>query len=145
MLDPRILEFKDEVRYSTILKENFPEDALNEKDRRIDFLCSNALGGILYVVEIKKSKYKLDEKAIEQAYKYGVFLKDKYSTTNSFARVVCYVIGGEKSEDKYFRSKEDTYRNSGEVFVRTYTELLEQAKEFHKEFIQKYDEINKNK
>ncbi|PIN80626.1 hypothetical protein COV13_03275 [Candidatus Woesearchaeota archaeon CG10_big_fil_rev_8_21_14_0_10_32_9] len=145
LLDPRILEFKDEVRYSTILKENFPEDALNEKDRRIDFLCSNALGGILYVVEIKKSKYKLDEKAIEQAYKYGVFLKDKYSTTNSFTRVVCYVIGGEKSEDKYFRSKEDTYRNSGEVFVRTYTELLEQAKEFHKEFIQKYDEINKNK
>jgi len=47
LLDPRILEFKDEVHYSSLLKETYPEEDLETKDRRIDFLCSNALGGIL--------------------------------------------------------------------------------------------------
>ena len=142
LLDPRILEFRDEVTYSTLLKESFPESGLDEANRRIDFLCSNALGEILYVIEIKRSKYKIDEKALEQAYKYGSFLKNKYASETGFSRVVCYVVGGEKSDDYHFQSKEETYMKSGEVFVKTYRELLEQSKEYHKEFIDAYDAFN---
>ncbi|SKA20740.1 ATP-binding protein [Sediminibacterium ginsengisoli] len=142
LLDPRILEFRDEVTYSKLLSETFPDEVLNIQDRRIDFLCSNALGEILYVIEIKRSSYKIDEKAIEQAYKYGVFLKKKYAQHVGFSKVVCYVVGGSKSGDDFFESKEDTYRKSGEVFVKTYRELLEQSKEYHKEFIQTYNEYN---
>lgn len=142
LLDPRILEFKDEVKYSKILKETFPESKLQEKDKRIDFLCSNAMGGILYVVEIKRGAYKVDTKALEQAYEYGVFLKHNYATQNSFSKVVCYVVGGSKSNDSVFQSKLETYQNSGEVFIRTYSELLEQAKEYHKEFIEQYNNSN---
>ena len=68
LLDPRVLEFRDEVTYSKLLKETFPDESLEGPDRRIDFLCSNVLGGVLYVVEIKRSKYRVDEKALEQAY-----------------------------------------------------------------------------
>lgn len=144
LLDPRILEFRDEVTYSTLLKESFPDQDLDEKNRRIDFLCSNALGEILYVIEIKRSLYKVDEKAIEQAYKYGTFLKNKYASTTGFSKVVCYIVGGEKhSEDYNFKAKEETYMRSGEVFVKTYRELLEQSKEYHKEFIEMYDKYNK--
>lgn len=143
LLDPRILEFRDEVTYSTLLKESFPDEDLDEINRRIDFLCSNALGEILYVIEIKRSQYKVDEKAIEQAYKYGTFLKNKYASTTGFSKVVCYVVGGEKhSEDYNFKAKEETYMRSGEVFVKTYRELLEQSKEYHKEFIEAYDKYN---
>ncbi|MEO0535184.1 MAG: ATP-binding protein [Cyanobacteria bacterium P01_A01_bin.123] len=39
LLDPRILEFRDEITYSKLLKETYPEDELDERDRRIDFLC----------------------------------------------------------------------------------------------------------
>lgn len=143
LLDPRILEFKDEVRYSDLLKEAFPDESLEEKDRRIDFLCSNALGEILYVIEIKRSQYKVDVKAIEQAYHYGAFLKDKYATDSGFSKVVCYVVGGSKSSDYMFKRKENTYSETGEVFVKTYVELLEQSKEFHKEFIQAHLEESK--
>lgn len=139
LLDPRILEFKDEVRYTSLLRENYPDKDLDEKDRRIDFLCSNALGGILYVIEIKRSHYKIDKKAIEQAYEYGVFLKQNYASESGFSTVVCYVIGGVKSDEAVFLSKEKTYRQSGEVFIKTYTELLEQSKQFHKEFIEAYN------
>ena len=135
LLDPRVLEFRDEVTYSKLLKETFPDETLDEPDRRIDFLCSNVLGGVLYVVEIKRSKYRVDEKALEQAYGYGAFLNEKYATDSGFTKVVCYVVGGEKSSTSLFRAKENTYRSTGEVFVKTYRELLEQSKAFHQEFI----------
>lgn len=138
LLDPRILEFRDEVRYSTLLKETYPEEELDEKDRRIDFLCSNALGEILYVIEIKRSQYEVDHKALEQAYDYGSFLREKFASESGFASVVCFVVGGKKSGNRAFKDKEKTYMKSGEVFVKTYTELLEQTKNFHKEFIEAY-------
>ena len=144
LLDPRILEFRDEVRYSTLLKEAYPEDGLDETDRRIDFLCSNALGEILYVIEIKRSQFKVDYNALEQAYDYGSFLKEKYASETGFSKVVCYVVGGEKSSDRKFKDKEKTYIQTGEVFVKTYTELLEQSKEYHKEFIEAYERHNGN-
>ena len=142
LLDPRILEFRDEVHYSKLLKENFPEAKLEEADRRIDFLCSNALGGILYVIEIKRSKYKIDVKALDQAYEYGGFLDERYASQSGFSKVVCYVVGGEKSTSGIFKRKENTYRDSGEVFVKTYAELLEQSKEYHREFIDLYNSSN---
>lgn len=145
LLDPRILEFKDEVKYSQLLKEHYPEEVLEEQDRRIDFLCSNALGGVLYVIEIKRSKYKINLAAIDQAFAYGAFLTEKYASEEGFSKVVCYVVGGEKSSNSVFRKREKTYRTSGEVFVKTYVELLEQSKEFHKEFIQLHNEQNKEK
>ncbi|WP_417682285.1 ATP-binding protein [Roseibium sp.] len=135
LLDPRVLEFQDEVTYSKLLKETYPEEELEESDRRIDFLCSNTLGGILYVIEIKRSKYVVDKKALEQAYDYGAFLKDKFASASGFSKVVCYVVGGQKSSETIFRSKEQTYMSTGEVFVKTYRELLEQSKIFHREFI----------
>ena len=142
LLDPRILEFRDEVTYSKLLQEAYPDDNLDEQDRRIDFLCSNALGEILYVIEIKRSTYKVDVKAIEQAYDYASFLEERYASETGFSRVVCYVVGGSKSEDRRFRSKEKTYAETGEVFVKSYRELLEQSKEYHKEFIEAYDQHN---
>lgn len=105
-------------------------------------MCSNALGEILYVIEIKRSTYKVDVKALEQAYDYASFLEERYSSETGFSRVVCYVVGGSKSEDRRFRSKEKTYAETGEVFVKTYRELLEQSKEYHKEFIETYDKNN---
>ncbi|MCF2909675.1 ATP-binding protein [Pseudoalteromonas sp. DL2-H2.2] len=146
LLDPRILEFKDEVKYSQLLKESFPEEDLEEKNRRIDFLCSNALGDILYVIEIKRSNYKVDLRSLEQAYRYGAFLKHKYASTTGFSKVVCFVVGGQKNSSDYlFSDKERTYIQSGEVFVKTYVELLEQSKEYHKEFIEAYDTYNKSR
>ncbi len=144
LLDPRILEFRDEVKYSQLLKESFPEDKLDESDKRIDFLCSNALGEILYVIEIKRSTYAIGEKAIEQGYNYGAFLKDRYASETGFSKVVCYVVGGRKSTNYKFKAKEKTYIQSGEVFVKTYVELLEQSKEYHKEFIDTYESFNTN-
>lgn len=139
LLDPRILEFRDEVKYSDLLKDSFPEEELDGKNKRIDFLCTNALGEILYVIEIKRSTYTVDLKALDQAYEYGTFLKSKYASHTGFSKVVCYVVGGKKSNNDVFQSREKTYMQSGEVFVKTYIELLEQSKEYHREFLDTYN------
>ncbi|WP_347069643.1 ATP-binding protein [Flavobacterium sp. WV_118_3] len=139
LLDPRILEFRDEVKYSQLLKETYPDESLTETDRRIDFLCSNALGEILYVIEIKRSNYKIDLKAIDQAFDYRSFLMEKYASQTGFSKVVCFVVGGSKSGERVFKDRENSYAKNGEVFVKTYVELLEQSKEYHKEFIETYD------
>lgn len=136
LLEPRLLEFQDEVSYSEILKKEYPESTLDEKNRRIDFLCSNPLGNILYVVEIKRSQYQVDNKALEQAFEYGSFLSEKYGSQTGFSSVVCYVIGGSKSSARAFRDKEKMYIQAGTVFAKTYIELLEQSKKFHYEFLQ---------
>ena len=83
--------------------------------------------------------FKVNKESLEQAYEYGAFLKDKYSSVSGFSKVVCYVVGGEKSGDNLYKNKEKTYALSGEVFVKTYRELLEQSKEYHKEFIEAYN------
>ncbi|MEO0538165.1 MAG: hypothetical protein AAF215_30435 [Cyanobacteria bacterium P01_A01_bin.123] len=79
-------------------------------------------------------------KALEQAWGYGAFLTDKYATESGFSKVVSFVVGGEKSTDGPFKQKEKTYRASGEVFVKTYRELLEQSKQYHSEFIEIYNQ-----
>lgn len=139
LLDPRILEFRDEVKYSQLLKETYPNESLEEKDRRIDFLCSNALGEILYVIEIKRSNYEVDLKAIDQAFDYRSFLMEKYASQTGFSKVVCFVVGGSKSRERVFKDRESSYAQNSSVFVKTYIELLEQSKEYHREFIDTYD------
>lgn len=142
LIDPRILEFEDEVRFSRILKENFPEEDLEEKDRRIDFLCTNFLGQVLYIVEIKHSEYEIDLKALEQANHYQAFVKQKFKTELAVSNVVSYIVGGTIKDDYLVQDKIDTYRSSGKVFAKTYTELLQQSKSYHKEFIEKHNELN---
>ncbi|MCJ8322744.1 MAG: ATP-binding protein [Rhizobiales bacterium] len=144
ILDPRILELQDEVYYSTLLKENFPEEKLDEANKRIDFLCSNALGGVLYIIEIKRSRFKINDKAITQAARYRSFIKRKYASQSGFSNVVCFVVGGTKADDADTMDLEETYIKSGEVFVKTYAELLEQSKTFHRDFIDSHKSLNKS-
>ena len=45
LLDPRIIEFKDEYKYSQILKDTFKEDKLEEKEHdRLSKLDQISLG-----------------------------------------------------------------------------------------------------
>jgi ferrous iron transport protein B len=49
------MNFKDEVTYSTLLKENFKDDKLDESDRRIDFLCQN-FADSFFIIELPEYK-----------------------------------------------------------------------------------------
>lgn len=66
LLDPRIMNFKDEVTYSKLLKENFVEDdSVLESDKRLDFLCQD-FSGIFFIIELKRPGKVIGMKELNQ-------------------------------------------------------------------------------
>lgn len=143
LLDPRIMNFKDEVRYSTLLREKFKEASLPEVDRRLDFLCHNFVGQ-LFIIELKRPSKILSSNELEQAMEYVDFIQ-KHLGNENINKVSCYLIGKKLSDSSIVQRKADSYRSSGDVIVRTYDELLSAAMKYHSEFIEKYEELNKSK
>ena len=139
LLDPRIMEFKDEVTYSNLLKENYPEQELEEKNRRIDFVCTN-MAGSRFIIELKRPGHKVTRRDIGQALEYRVFLEQKIGN-ESRQRVEAFVIGGSLSDDRLDKDRMDSESRAGKIYVRTYHELLENARKYHQEFIEKYEKL----
>lgn len=138
LLDPRIMNFKDEVTYSQLLKDNFPEsDEVPEEDRRIDFLCQN-FANTYFIIELKRPKRKISFGELQQALSYSAYLKTKIS--NEFqSNVICYIIGDSLVNRPEVKSLADSLRNSNNVIFRPYEELLNAARNYHQEFIDQYE------
>lgn len=139
LLDPRIMSFRDEVTFSKLLREKYPETELNINDRRIDFLCQR-FANSLFIIELKRPKTKLSNKELDQALDYVTFIEDHLGNENG-TKVCCYLIGEKLAQDKSVERKARSYRNDGNVYVKTYTELLANAKSYHNEFIDKYEKL----
>ncbi|MDE0505181.1 MAG: ATP-binding protein [Candidatus Poribacteria bacterium] len=141
LLDPRIIEFKDEVSYSNLLKEKYPNEELEESNRRIDFICTSVSNN-RFIIELKRPQHTINAKDIKQAAAYRAFLKNHIGNSlESASQVVAYIVGGKRSNDNFAQSEMETYSKSGEIYVKTYSELLENAKKYHQEFIEKYEQL----
>lgn len=144
LLDPRIMNFQDEVTYSKLLKEKFSDiNEPVENDRRIDFLCQNFAGN-LFIIELKRPGKVLGQKELSQALAYKTFIKKHLGNENPYM-ISCFIIGKCLSSDDVVQEMAESYRNSNSVIVKTYDELLASAINYHKEFISKYEELNKNR
>lgn len=138
LLDPRIMNFKDEVTYSKLLREKFIEDdTVIEQNRRIDFLCQN-FAGSFFIIELKRPGKTIGEKELFQALQYSSFIGKNISNESS-QNIVCYIIGKSLSQDPSVQTLSDSLRDSSKVIVKTYSELLQTAINYHEEFIQKYN------
>ena len=141
LLDPRIMNFKDEVKYSSMLKDHYDDSSLPEEDRRLDFLCHNFVDQV-FIIELKRPSKVLSMKELEQAFEYVDFIQNRMGNEYG-CKVSCYLIGNKLADSSKVRRKADMYRNEGVVIVRTYEELLNAAKSYHSEFIEKYQSMNK--
>ena len=142
LLDPRIIEFRDEVTYSKLLREKYPENKLEESNRRIDFVCTS-VSNSRFIIELKRPWHNITHKDLLQAADYRSFLQEHIGNTPGSANHVdAYVIGGKYASDRLTRDEIETRRKSG-IFVKTYAELLENAKQYHQEFIDRYQELQK--
>jgi hypothetical protein len=147
LLDPRIIEFKDEIYYSQLLKEKYNNDINEplEANRRIDFLCTG-LGNNFFVIELKKPEFKIRAKDIYQAIDYRSFIQKHFGNSiHSYKTVIAYVVTGySNDEDAPLKDLIDAYSSKGTIFVKTYHELLTNAKSYHKEFIDRYEALEKS-
>lgn len=142
ILEPRMSTFDREVTFNKILKANFPDEELNESNRRIDFLCSNVNGDVV-IIELKRPAIKLSMKEIMQARKYEMFLLDKRK--EEIKSVQTFLISDRYDMDEEARDMYESHKTSGKLFIKTYTELIDQAKRYHKHFIELQEEISATK
>lgn len=136
ILDPRIATFEREKTYSSILKEKFPDEKLKISNRRIDFLC-NLVNGELIIVELKRPNIKINLKEITQALDYKIFV-EKHHTLE---KITTFLISDRYDMDDTVAIYANSLEKTGELFIRSYSDLLRDAKKFNQEFINKYDEI----
>jgi hypothetical protein len=148
VLDPRWTLVADEVKYSQLLRDQFPEDeGTPEGDRRIDFLCVRE-NNQLVVVEIKRPKSRASKKELDQILDYVLFVRAKVQeSTDSELRpdeVVGYLLCGSLVNVPVIREKAKSLAKD-KVFVREYGDLLRMVQRSHKEFLEKYEALKKLK
>jgi hypothetical protein len=148
VLDPRWTLVADEVHYSKLLRERFPEgDDILEGDRRIDFLCVRE-NNQLIVVEIKRPQSHASKKELDQIRDYVVFVRSVVEqSTDSEARpdeVIGYLLCGKLVNVPEVRVLARTLRDS-KIHVREYSDLLRLVENSHKEFLEKYEALKKLK
>lgn len=138
ILDPRMSSFEREVTYSRWLKDHFPDDALDEPNRRIDFLCTNG-NGIAHIIELKRPNIRIGMDEINQCSQYIEFIKKKQPDTIKEVRVV--LISENHDYGPGVETLVNALRRTGEFEVKSYSDLLTQARSYHKDFIVRYEEL----
>ncbi|MFC1508285.1 ATP-binding protein [Candidatus Omnitrophota bacterium] len=138
LLDPRIMNFKDEVTYSSLLREHFKEESIPEKDRRIDFLCVD-FSETTFIIELKRPETIIGKNQLYQGTEYVSFLKKTLG--NEFEKnVYCYIIGERFVQKNEISMLANGLKTQG-IYMKTYTELLKSARNYHQEFIDQYDKF----
>ena len=133
VIDPRWTLVDDEVTYSQLLRDKFPEGSnVPENERRIDFLCVRE-GTNLVVVEIKrpKPKTKTSMKELNQIEDYVSFMRDHIQHTTDkdyqYEAVTGYLLCGDLADTYQVREKRRNLANS-QIYVRRYIDLLDMVK-----------------
>lgn len=144
VLDPRWTLVDDEVTFSRLLREQFPEsDTILTEQKRIDFLCVVEAESLV-VVEIKRPQSVASVKELEQIEKYVAFMRHhlkKASDNETIPRkVIGYLLCGRIAEGYEPEEKVDTLRNSN-IYVRRYSDLLRMVQRSHREFLDKYNQL----
>ena len=148
VIDPRWSLVDDEVRYSQILRERFPEkDDVPESDRRIDFLCVRE-SSTMVVVEIKRPGHRANARTLEQIEEYVGFMRHHTRQTTDpefrYETVIGYLLCGDMVERYQVTEKRDNLAKA-QIYVKTYDALLSTARRVHEEFMERYEALRNAK
>ena len=144
VIDPRWTLVADEVSYTQLLRDTFPEGSdVPEENRRIDFLCVRE-GTHLVVVEIKRPQLKASVKELRQIEQYANFMWEQIERTTDpdtqYQEVTGYLLCGDLVDNYQVRGISRNLERS-RIYVRRYTDLLDMVKQMHKEFLARYNEL----
>lgn len=141
LLDPKMEKFEREVTYTNLLQRNFPDEKEVESNRRIDFLCTKS-SGVVHVIELKRPNIKLTTKQIQQIAEYVEFIKRQ--CPQSAEKVKGYLI----SDNMTYEPGAETIRaglESQDIYVKSYSDLLAEARLYNKELYDLYTDIQSKK
>jgi hypothetical protein len=135
LLDPTWNYIDDEIRYSDLLKNTFPDPSgAVESDRRIDFLCLG-YGNTLNVIEIKRPSKHLGVKDLRQLQDYVNFMKARKGTgERSYDEVLGYIVGGSLQRGQEVHQMKEDWKKIG-MYVSTFEEMRSTAVKANKRFV----------
>ena len=143
VIDPNWTLVTDEVHYSDILRQRFPDAEKPEPDRRIDFLCATA-GDTLAVVEIKRPGLTASSKEFNQIEEYTNFMRNHAQGTTDpelhVKQVNGYLLCGGVVDTVQARGKRANLAMAG-IYVRQYADLLGRVRDLHKDIIERYNQL----
>ncbi|MBI1658853.1 MAG: ATP-binding protein [Thaumarchaeota archaeon] len=143
MLEPTWTQWQHEKHFSDLLKDNFPDEELEETDRRIDFL-SIGVGDTVHVVELKRPGYRVKDRDLVQLTKYVGFVKDRLGNVHGrgYADAAGYLVVGKRSTDSGTREFVQMAEKSRQ-YIKTYEDLITDARRLHRDFEEKLEEFEK--
>jgi len=142
ILDPTWTRWQDEVRYSEILKKKFPDQKLDEPDRRIDFVCIG-IGDTINIIELKKPAYSVKANDFDQLIDYQEFVRENLGSDvkRGYNDVAGYLIAGKMQNDRVTQRRKKESENS-RIYVRRYEDLIVTARQLHAEFKEKLNQFS---
>lgn len=140
ILDPRIITFKREATFATLLKAEFPDDSLEESNRRLDFICHKSNDEI-FILELKRPNIIITKDYIEQIHSYQAFATRTYPNT----KITTYLISNNWTCSDTIKSMIDAAKSTKIFGIKSYSEMITDAKHYHSDLIDKYDELEKLK
>ena len=148
VIDPRWTMVDDEVRYSDLLRNEFPEsDDMLEEDKRIDFLCVRE-GTTLVVVEIKRPQSRVSKNELEQLEGYVIFMEEYIQKTTDpnyrLENVTGYLLCGDLVDTPYVRGRRKILERS-QIYIRRYGDMLDMVQQLHSEFLERYKQLREAK
>ena len=148
IIDPHWTLVADEVQYSDLLRNTFPEiDDIPEANRRIDFLCVGE-GENLIVVEIKRPNSKVTLKELDQITAYVEFIETCIHGTSDpdhrYKEVKGYLLCGDLVNRDQVKVRQRRLAQT-KIYVRRYIDLLAAVERSHSEFLKRYDELQEAK
>lgn len=142
LLDPKMSKFEREITYTNLLKRQFADETdLPESNRRIDFLCTNS-AGVIHVIELKRPSIKLKTKEIQQIAEYVEFIETTFPQSQGMVKGVLI------SDNMTYEPGADKVRQGLEavnIFVKSYSDLLAEARRYNNDLYKMYEEINDKK
>ena len=146
VIDPRWDLVADEISYTSLLREHFPQNNdVPEKNRRIDFLCVSERTNLV-VVEIKRPKSNASVEDLYQIERYVNFLRARVhqSTDSRYEDVTGYLLCGGLVNNDEVREKKDNLA-AARIYIRMYADLLDTVKRVHAEFLDRYKRLREAK
>lgn len=144
VLDPRWNLVDDEVRYSELLRNKFPEaDDVPDKDKRIDFMCVHE-GSAFVIVEIKRPQSRVSTNELEQINEYVAFMRHHLKNASDpdlkRSQVVGYLLCGSVANGYKQEQRVRQLLQDG-IYIRFYDQLLGMVTRSHKDFLERYRQL----
>ncbi|MDH7604059.1 MAG: ATP-binding protein [Melioribacter sp.] len=144
ILDDNYKLYSSNQQLKTILQKELLDKnkhKLLDKNKRIrarpDLICKNLLDRYL-VIELKRPSYNITIKDYPQVMLYNNILKNNFPNSE---KLDCYLIG--KKYDSSM-SKEPTIQGKVTIYLKSYNEIIEEAKRRYEEILKIFEEGRNN-